>query len=118
MWNTLYDMTDNPQNIEVFELIARDLGLDKTEKEQISYQELTDLVADRIAHMLTTSPETLFSLLYRLDVSEKKVDAVMKGSDSRPTNVALAGLIIDRQIERLRTKKEYRQDNINGWERW
>ncbi|HKK87954.1 MAG TPA: hypothetical protein VJ917_03830 [Saprospiraceae bacterium] len=112
-------MADNPENMEVFNLIARDFGLERKGADQISYGELLDLIADRVAQMLTTKPETLFSLLYRLDVSEKKVDAVMKGGQhALPTNVALAELIIQRQQERLRTKKQYRQDKIDGWERW
>ncbi len=111
-------MAEHLENIEIFDLVARDLGLARNHNKQLSYQELLDLIADQVAQMLTTKPETLFSLLYRLDVSEKKVDVVMKGADSRPTNVALAELIVERQKERLRTKKQYKQDNIDGWERW
>lgn len=112
-------MAYNPENIEVFKLIARDLGLKREGTNQMSYEELLDMIADRVAQILTTKPEMLFSLLYRLDVSEKKVDEVMKGGRySVPTNVALAKLIIQRQEERLRTKKQYKQDKIDGWERW
>mgnify|MGYP001555280546 CR=1 FL=1 len=112
-------MVEKPENKAIFDLVGRDLGLQNDpQKKQITYEELLDMVSDRVAHLLASSPERLFSLLYRLDVSERKVDEVMKGQKEISTNVGLAELIIQRQKERLHTKKKWKQEDIDDWERW
>ena len=58
-------------------------------------------------------PISLFSFLYRLDVDENKIQAAMfKGGD---LSSSLAILIVDRQIQRFQTKREYK-DDIYNWE--
>ncbi len=90
------------------ELIARDFGLEIGE-EPISEQELFDLVANEVAYMLEHRLETLFSLLYRLDVSEKKTRAALDPSAEEPANICIARHIIDRQKQRIFTKQHYKQ---------
>ena len=100
------------------ELIARDFGLEIGE-ESISEQELFDLVANEVAYMLEHRLESLFSLLYRLDVSEKKTRAALDPSAEEPANIAIARHIIDRQKQRIFTKQHYKQpksDDLDGLE--
>lgn len=99
--------------------IARDLGLSLQQQEDdITYQELLTLVANQVAELLDNKPETLFSLLYRLDVDQSQVDEVLNRQSDEPKNVLLAGLIIQRQIKRMETKIKYKQPDIDGWEKF
>lgn len=93
------------------ELIARDFGLDIGD-EPLTEQALFDLVANEVAYMIEHRIESLFSLLYRLDVSEKKIRAALAADAPEPANIILATLIIDRQKQRIFTKQHYRQNKI------
>jgi len=100
------------------DLIARDFGLE-IGNESISEQELFDLVANEVAYMLEHRLETLFSLLYRLDVSEKKTRAALAPTAEEPANIAIARHILDRQKQRIFTKQHYKQsksDDLEGLE--
>ena len=100
------------------ELIARDFGLEIGD-EPLSDQELFDLVSNEVAYMLEHRLESLFSLLYRLDVSEKKTRAALEPTAEEPANIAIARHIIDRQKQRIFTKQQYKQpksDDLDGLE--
>jgi hypothetical protein len=111
-------MSSKPVSASLMRIIARDLGLDLDPHDNINYGALVDLVADRVIELLEGTPETLFSLLYRLDVSEKKVDQLIKYPSGEATNVSIARLIIQRQKERILTKQKYKQGPLKDWENW
>ncbi|MEP7266784.1 MAG: hypothetical protein ABI844_04085 [Saprospiraceae bacterium] len=93
---------------EIFgDLIPGDAYLDRAT--------FTQMVEDRVGKFLTDEPDLLFSYLYRLDVDERKIqEALNNGSGVAH---ALAVLIVDRQIERIKTKQEYKNSSENwNWE--
>ncbi len=82
-------------------------------------QELLALLADRIGDLLEQQPEYLMSLLYRLDVLEKKIRPVMHPAAPEPANWGLARLVLERQIQRAETKRNVKikpLENMDGWE--
>ncbi len=83
-----------------------------------SEEELLQLLAARISDMLETRPEYLMSLLYRLDVLEKKIVPVMHPAAPDPPHIGLAKLVLERQKQRLETKRSIKPDPIEGWEDW
>lgn len=83
-----------------------------------SEQELLALLADRIAEMLEQRPEYLMSLLYRLDVLEKKIVPVMRPDAPEPANWGLARLVLERQKERAETKRTVKPEPLEGLEDW
>jgi len=96
-------------------LIARDFELDATGS-SMTEEQLLDLLADRIAWLIEYRMEFLLSLMYRLDVPEANVNAALSPAHPEPANLALAKLVLERQKARIRTKREYRQDNLDGWD--
>ncbi len=64
-------------------------------------------ITERVAHLLDRSPELLFSWMYRLDVLEHKIQAVLKSPGNVPVDQALAELIWERQKQRHATKLKY-----------
>lgn len=72
-----------------------------------SEKELFDQLANHIAWLLETNKDFLLSLLYRLDVLEPKINHALSPGNPIPPHVALARLILERQIERLKTRKKY-----------
>lgn len=83
-----------------------------------SEEELLALLADRIAEMLERRPEYLMSLLYRLDVLEKKIAPVMRPDAPEPANWGLARLVLERQKERAETKRTVKPEPLEGLEGW
>lgn len=88
------------------------------ESEPGSEQELLALLAERIAEMLEKRPEYLMSMLYRLDVLEEKIHPVMRPDAPEPANWGLARLVLERQKQRLQTKKTVKPEPLEGLEGW
>jgi len=83
-----------------------------------SEAELLTLLADRIAEMLERRPEYLMSMLYRLDVLEEKIHPVMRPDAPEPANWGLARLVLERQKQRIETKKTVKPKPLEGLEGW
>jgi len=89
--------------------------LDFNIPDELEEKEILMHIADRVEQLLKGDPDLLMSYLYRLDVLEKKIYHALETSIT-PAHVTFANLIWERQKERLKTKKEYKQDPIKGWE--
>ncbi|MBX2892923.1 MAG: hypothetical protein KF734_18580 [Saprospiraceae bacterium] len=83
-----------------------------------SEEELIALLAERIAEMLERQPEYLMSMLYRLDVLEKKIVPVMRPDAPEPANWGLARLVLERQKERLETKRTVKIEPLEDMKDW
>ena len=85
-----------------------------TKVAEYSEADLIHALAERIAEMLERQPEQLMSLLYRLDVLEEKIIPVMRPDAPEPTNYGLARLVVERQKQRIATKKSVKIDPLEG----
>jgi len=96
------------------QLIARDFGIEKIGKQELTEEALLHLLESQVAYYIEHNLDFLLSSLYRLDISEKLVrDALLPSSDIA-ANVAIAKLILERQKKRVFTKQFYKQDKIDG----
>lgn len=68
-------------------------------------------IAAIVTDLLDDDPNMLMSYLYRLDVDEGRIKVVMAYADTTDIATGLATLILDRQLARIRTQKEYQQQN-------
>lgn len=87
--------------------------------EQKNDKELFNHLVDHIAYLLDHNRDFLMSLLYRLDVRESSIKTYMSKTDLSPAEV-IARLIIERQIERIKTKQSYSSNrnidpDIESW---
>lgn len=101
---------------QTHDLIARDLDWDD-HSDLHTVEELIGLLSGHIAMMIEQRPEFLFSMMYRLDIREHKVRQAMDPGQPEPPPVALARLVVERQKQRLATKKAYRQEDL-GEDAW
>jgi hypothetical protein len=76
---------------------------------------LLELFTERVDEMIRHDLGLLLSSLYRLDVEEHKIQSVLNSPDI-PTARGLAQLIIDRQKEKIKTRKEYSTGKKKDWE--
>jgi hypothetical protein len=80
--------------------------------------ELLALIAERIEEMLEHRPEYLMSMLYRLDVLEVKIRPVMHPNAPEPPHIGLARLVLERQKQRMETKRSIKTEPLEGLEGW
>jgi hypothetical protein len=88
------------------DITLRDLSLG--DLKEADEAKLIEALALRVAFLLDHEPAILFSTLYRLDVLEVNINAVLKSNED--TAFGLARLILDRQKEKLKTRSGWRVD--------
>jgi hypothetical protein len=78
---------------------------------------LLELFAKRVEEMLKGDIDLLLSSLYRLDVEEYKIQRALRSTDV-PAARGIAQLIIDRQKEKIITRKKYASEKKkkDDWE--
>lgn len=83
-----------------------------------SFEAIREILADKLRMLIDRDPERLIFLLYRLDVSENKVRALLAAGNP-DTAMDLARLIIERQLQKIKTRNQFRKDdNACGEEIW
>ena len=87
------------------QIIINNFQLENEPEEQLDELTLHQALTDRIAQMLDHEMDLLFSTLYRLDVLEYKIKAVLSGSTGENIPSGLARLVIERQKEKMKTRK-------------
>ncbi|MGK0364138.1 MAG: hypothetical protein ACI85O_001193 [Saprospiraceae bacterium] len=88
-----------------------------TDKTDFSDEELFDILSQQISDMLERKPEYLFSLMYRMDVLENKITAVLHPMAKDLPHVGLTKLVLERQNKRNKTREMYRQKPIDDLEK-
>jgi hypothetical protein len=87
--------------------------------DHISLEELKEKLAGHINHLINHDFEKLVSLLYRIDVNENKMRNVLDNKEGENAPLLIAGLIIERQLQKLKTRKESKSNNeIPDDEKW
>jgi hypothetical protein len=108
--------TSNPN-----QLLIKDFELSSPDADAPSEEALFEMLCDRISYLIEHNMEYLMSLLYRNDVLEHKILDALSPLNPEPANVALAKLVMERQRQRLATKKQYgsqRSDEVDEDLRW
>ncbi len=78
-------------------------------------ESIIDLFTQRVEVLMRDDLDLLLSSLYRFDVEEDKIQEALR-SPTVPAARGIAMLILDRQKQRLKTKKSYSKGNQTKWE--
>lgn len=91
---------------EIAEILKRDweISLPAT----VSEEEILNKLANRVAQLIESGPENFFQLMYRLDISEKKLNAVIGDEDVAGK---IARLIYERQLQKIKSREYFRNAN-------
>ena len=76
-------------------------------QENPDWDELFEAITRQVAFMLTNKTEALMQALYRLDVREYKLRAVLDHEAPEKWAASIAHLIVDREKERLMWRQKY-----------
>ncbi|MEJ7589393.1 MAG: hypothetical protein WKI04_17710 [Ferruginibacter sp.] len=88
--------------------------------DEISLDELTIQLSTFINQLIQNDFQRLIILLYRIDVNESKLKQLLQQYPGEDAGRIIAGLIIERQLQKIKTRKQFKQqaDDITGEEKW
>jgi hypothetical protein len=87
----------------------------------ISITEIKDRLATYINELINHDFNKLVSLLYRIDINEKKLKQLLEENPTYNAGHIIADLIIERQIQKQKIRQQFRKDgenNIDENEKW
>ena len=90
-------------------------------KENISMDELRNLLSGHIHHLINNNFNKLVGILYRIDVSETKLRQLLEDKQAADAGMIIADLIIERQIQKIQSRESYRakgENSIDENEKW
>ena len=90
-------------------------------QETISMEELKDLLAGYIHHLISNNFNKLISILYRIDISEVKLRQLLANDPVEDAGKTIAELIIQRQLEKMRYRENFQskaENRIDEDEKW
>ena len=92
------------------EIITRNFDLEGISSNENLLEKIRTLLIDKLDFLINHNFEKLLWILYRIDVSEDKAkQALSLQSEKKPAEL-LADLIIERQIEKAKTRMKYKSD--------
>lgn len=100
-------------------VINQSLGIEL--REVISITELKNKLSSYIHHLINNDFNKLVSILYRIDVSEQKLRQLLEGNPLEDAGTIIAELIIERQQQKLQSRKLFPgtgENSIDENEKW
>ncbi len=85
--------------------LQQDWGLQLPD--EISEATILQKLAERVVILIERGSESFFQLMYRLDISEKKLNAIIGQPDVAEK---IARLIYDRQLQKIRSRALHKQN--------
>jgi len=90
--------------------LALQQEMDLVLPETMSEEALLQLLADKLASVIARGPEPFFTLMYRLDIPEKKLTAVLAGGHAA---MSIARLVYERQIQKVQSRLSHKANKVN-----
>ena len=69
-------------------------------------------LTSKLKHLLEEKFELLVNVLYKIDVSEEKLSELFSSENKDYIPASLADLIIERQLEKIKLRKLYKEGKI------
>jgi uncharacterized membrane protein YcaP (DUF421 family) len=76
-----------------------------------SKAQIEAILAERINYLIINDFNWLVQALYRIDINEKKLEALLKENTKANAGNIIAALVIDRQLEKIKSRQKYRRED-------
>lgn len=92
--------------------IIKDVGAEwaLTVPESVTEEELILLLSTKINDLIQNDFSRLLTLLYRIDVDERKLKAMLQQNPDSDAGLLIAHMVLDRQKQKQATRKQFRED--------
>lgn len=106
------------ENANIITDINNEWGL--TVPPAVTEKDLAVVLSQRINELIKNDMSRLISVLYRIDVDEKKIREMLKENKGTDAGLIIAYLVIDRQKQKIKTRNMFntRVDDIDEEEKW
>ena len=94
----------------VFSRFGLDLPLSPNDVENLN--QLKIYLAEKLKDLLDNNFSLLVNTLYRIDVSEEKLNELFGSKNRVSIPSTLADLIIERQLQKIYFRKKYKEGNL------
>lgn len=81
--------------------------LPATNTDEERFAAIRNILMRRIEELAERDMEKLLFILYRIDVSEKKLYTVMRETPPDAFSATIADLIIERQLQKIKTRQQF-----------
>ena len=78
--------------------------------ENYTLDDLKKALSIRILDLLDKNLERLLSMLYRVDLNQKKLDEIFETGSKDEIAMKIAESVIDRQLEKIKTREFYKNE--------
>ena len=97
--------------------VSRELDIVLDEKD---HSNLNKLLAERINDLINNDFQKLISILYKIDVSETKLQQILNANRQTDAGSLIANLIIERQKEKIKSRQQFNKKDpgISDEEKW
>lgn len=75
--------------------------------DKMNYAALVAYINELILHNFNG----LINMLYRVDINEQKLKLLLKENHGTDAAQLIADLVIERQVQKLKSRREFRRDN-------
>lgn len=105
------------ENLEALLPVAMQFGVQIDHKD---YAVARQLLAAKINELVLKDFDRLLGILYRIDVSEKKITNLLKEFPQQDAGLIIADLMIEREIEKIKSREIFtnRTNNFDEEEKW
>ncbi len=92
--------------------IIKDVGEEwaLTVPESVTEEELILLLSAKINDLIQNDFSRLLTLLYRIDVDERKLKAMLQQNPDSDAGLLIAHMVLDRQKQKQASRKQFRED--------
>lgn len=102
---------------EVVEFVERDFLINEDTSlipaaDTDSLEEFRKYLTEKLRLLLDEKFDLLVNILYRIDINEKKLGKLFSGQNREFIPSALADLIIERQLQKIKLRKLYREGKL------
>jgi hypothetical protein len=105
-------MMNQQEDLQQLQLELNNLyGLQTENSDPLS--RLEELLSQKINTMIQFDFAGLIRILYLIDVDENKLSLLLNGNSTEDSGLVLARLLIARQLEKIKSRKQYKSKNLN-----
>lgn len=96
------------------EILPQDV-LEIWDKQLLQNDEFLSALSEYLNNLILNDFEKLIFILYKIDVDEKKLKSVLNSNAEIHAGELLAKLIIDRQLQKIESRKNSATNNGGDW---
>jgi hypothetical protein len=105
------------QNEELYAIATAELGLQIKENDSFITKEF---LVQKVNELIINDFEKLVNILYRMDVSETKINALLKEFMQEDAAEIIVNLMLERAAQKIKSRQQFNQrdNNISDEEKW